>query len=79
MPLRPSDVFARLTLIPQLSDFVSTNRLRYPVVLGQDSRSESTFKVLLTSEDLAGVSKNHSGFLSLLLERAKEKGVDLEK
>ena len=58
---------------------MSTNKLRYPVVLGQDSKSESTFKVLLTSEDLLGVSKNHSGFLSLLQERAKEKGIDLEK
>lgn len=68
-----------MTLLPQLSDFVSTKKLRYPAVLGQDSKSESTLKLLLTSEDLAGVSKNHSGFLSLLLERAEKEGVDLQK
>jgi hypothetical protein len=66
-----------LTTSPQLSAFVSTNHLRYPVVLGQSSESGCDLKILLTSEDLAGVSKSHSDFLSLLLGRAKEKGVQL--
>jgi hypothetical protein len=47
------------------------------VVLGQGSESGCDLKILLTSEDLAGVSKSHSDFLSLLLGRAKEKGVQL--
>lgn len=68
-----------LTNSSQLSDFVSTNKLKYPVVLGQDSKSGSALEVLLTSEDLARVSKSHSDFLSMLLERAKEKDIELEK
>jgi hypothetical protein len=36
-------------------------------------------QILLTAEDLAAVSKNHSEFLTLLFGRAREKGVRLEE
>lgn len=62
----------------QLLEFAQTNQLRYPIVLGQDPGNGSKLQLLLTAEDLAGVSKSHSEFLSLLLERAKDKGINLE-
>ena len=51
-------------------------------MLGQQSSSSSSecaadLQILLTSEDLGRVSKSHSEFLALLLQRAKEKGVRL--
>jgi hypothetical protein len=55
---------------------VKEKQLRYPVVLGQNP-SDSDLQVLLKSEDLAGVSKDHPAFLFLLSERAKENGIGL--
>jgi hypothetical protein len=63
----------------QLSEFASAKQFKYPVVLGQNSQSGSSIQPLLGPEDLARVSKDHSAFLSLLSERAKENGIDLEK
>ncbi|MCJ1284950.1 hypothetical protein MMC26_004287 [Xylographa opegraphella] len=58
-------------LSEELLTFVSQNGLKYPVVLGQPP--SGAFQVLLTSEDLSEVSKDHTAFLSLLFNRAEEK------
>ena len=57
-------------LTPELENEVKSKQLKFPLVLGRDG--SGPFKVLLTSEDLAKVSKDQSAFLSLLSERAQE-------
>ena len=47
------------------------------MVLGQEP--SGPLQVLLTSEDLSEVSKDHTAFLSLLFKRAEEKNVPLNK
>ncbi|MCJ1478767.1 hypothetical protein MMC13_007451 [Lambiella insularis] len=64
-------------LSPELRDFVSTNSLTYPMILGRQPPGPLQF--LLGSEDLARVSKDHGAFLSLLFERAKDKSIALSK
>ncbi|MCJ1380818.1 hypothetical protein MMC17_003927 [Xylographa soralifera] len=58
-------------LSQELLTFISQNGLRYPMVLGQ--QPSGPLQVLLTSEDLSTVSKDHTAFLSLLFQRAEEK------
>jgi hypothetical protein len=54
--------------------------LKYPLVLVQDSsKTGAGLQILLTADDLAGVSKDHAGFVTLLSERAQQKGIRLEK
>jgi hypothetical protein len=65
-----------LTLI-QLRDFVKTNELRYPVVLGQGAGGP--LQLLLTAQDLAVVSKDHSAFVKLLNEKAEENDLPLDR
>ncbi|KAJ9659417.1 hypothetical protein H2198_003146 [Neophaeococcomyces mojaviensis] len=62
-------------LTTELRDFVKTKELSYPLVLGQ--KADGPLQLLLTAQDLAGVSKDHSAFLSLLNAKAKENGVPL--
>lgn len=59
----------------QLRDFVKTNELRYPLVLAQ--KAGGPLQLLLTAQDLAGVSKDHLAFLSLLNTKAQENGIPL--
>jgi hypothetical protein len=56
---------------------VKTKELRYPLVLGQ--KAGGPLLLLLTAQDLATVSKDHSAFLSLLDTKAQENGVPLER
>ena len=65
-----------LTLV-QLRDFVKTNELRYPVVLGR--RAGGPLQLLLTAQDLAVVSKDQSAFLTLLSKKADESGLPLNR
>ncbi|KAK9321351.1 hypothetical protein V1517DRAFT_326794 [Lipomyces orientalis] len=61
----------------EIVDFVSANSLRYPVVLGKTKGRE--LELLMTSEDLAGCSGDHSQFLKLLRAKAVEKNVPLDE
>ena len=49
--------------------------LSYPLVLGQNTGGP--LQLLLTAQDLAGVSKDHSAFLLLLNTKAQENGISL--
>ncbi|MCJ1447939.1 MAG: hypothetical protein MMC23_008451 [Stictis urceolatum] len=64
-------------LNPKVLEFVKTNNLEYPMVLGQNSDGE--IDKLLSASELTSVSKDHAAFLELLFERAASKGVRLEK
>ncbi|KEF51539.1 uncharacterized protein A1O9_12456 [Exophiala aquamarina CBS 119918] len=63
-------------LTSELRDFVSSNRLRYPLVVGQ-APNGSALKVLIDSESLPSVSADHSAFLSLLKKEAADKDVPI--
>jgi hypothetical protein len=54
---------------------VKTKELRYPLVLGQ--KAGGPLQLLLTAQDLAEVSKDHSAFLKVLNEKAEENGLPL--
>ena len=54
---------------------MKSRELSYPLVLGQ--KAGGPLQLLLTAQDLAGVSKDHSAFLSLLNTKAQENGVPL--
>lgn len=62
-------------LTPELSNFVKSNKLRYPLVLGQ--AKSGALKVLIEGDQLLAVSKDHSAFLTLLSQRAEEEAVPL--
>ncbi|MCJ1404895.1 hypothetical protein MMC11_008121 [Xylographa trunciseda] len=71
------DELSQEVITPKLLTFVSQNGLKYPMVLGQ--QPSGPLQVLLTSEDLSKVSKDHTAFLSLLSTRAEEKDIQLGK
>jgi hypothetical protein len=54
---------------------VKTKELRYPLVLGQ--KAGGPLQLLLTAQDLAEVSKDHSAFLKVLNEKAEENSLPL--
>jgi hypothetical protein len=59
----------------QLANFVSSNGLQFPVVLGQASQTGSELKLLLKSNE---ISKEHDKFVTLLETRAAEAGLELK-
>ena len=60
----------------KLINYSKAKSLRYPVVLGQNSGGE--LEQLLSAEDLASCSKNHTEFLKVLRAKAAEKGIAIE-
>jgi len=62
-------------LTPDLRDYIKTNSIKYPVVLGKSP--QSPLKVLLDSSTLSKVSADHSAFLSLLSKQADEEKIPL--
>lgn len=67
---------------PLLRDWMKTGNVRAPAVVveggidGKEGWGSSSFKVLLTAEDLARVRTNHEEFLALLGQRANEQSVN---
>ena len=60
---------------PQVKEYIRSNGLSTPVVLG---RSNGPLRALLLSEELEKLKKDHEGFLSTLFAHAGEKGIALD-
>jgi hypothetical protein len=60
----------------EVGEFVKTEGLRYPLVLGKAGEGAPLVQLMNTG-DLAGTSSDHERFLAVLREKAREKGVPL--
>jgi hypothetical protein len=58
-------------LTPELSGFMKSQGLKFPVILGQQT-PDSPLLPLMTADDLKTVSKDHSQFLKALEAKAHE-------
>ncbi|MCJ1310475.1 hypothetical protein MMC25_004139 [Agyrium rufum] len=61
----------------EVKNYVKTNNLRYPLVLGRADGQE--LQQLMSGEDLIGCPKDHKKFLELLRERTAEKNIPLSE
>jgi hypothetical protein len=62
--------------VSQLREFVSSQSLKYPLVVGQDLKG-GPLKVLIDAPGLQPVSHDHAAFLSLLDKRAAEEAIPI--
>ncbi|KAI9696217.1 MAG: hypothetical protein M1836_005770 [Candelina mexicana] len=61
----------------QIVDFVKTQGIEYPLVLGRPSAGED-LRVLMTAQDLAASCKDHESFLSMLARKSAENDVKVD-
>lgn len=59
----------------KLQQFVTTNSVRFPCVLGQ--ADQDSLKLLIDAEALRAVSKDYERFLSLLIKSAENEKVPI--
>lgn len=60
----------------QLKQFIDSEKLELPVVLGQESMG-GTLKVLMKKEELGLCSKDHEKFLASLQKNASDQSIAL--
>lgn len=60
----------------QIKDFVNSQELKYPLILGRRGVGES-LELLMEAKDIQGCNKDHGEFLATLKTRAAEKGIPL--
>ncbi|KAH7381003.1 hypothetical protein BKA64DRAFT_647836 [Cadophora sp. MPI-SDFR-AT-0126] len=60
----------------ELRNFIDSEKLELPVVLGQES-VEAPLKVLMRKGELAACSKDHEKFLASLQKNASDEGIAL--
>ncbi|KAK5019903.1 hypothetical protein BJ546DRAFT_839474 [Cryomyces antarcticus] len=63
-------------LSSELKQFIDSQKLELPIVLGQESEDDA-LKVLMDREELRVCSKDHEQFLAVLQENASEQSVRL--
>jgi len=61
----------------EIKDFVTLQKLRYPLILGRSDESGS-LELLMEAKDVQGCNKDHGEFLVELAAKAAEKGIPLE-